>query len=207
MKRYFSVDVELSGNIVGKHSMIALGACVIGDTPQTFYREIQPISPKYEWRAIKEATHGLQCIPKNLRNREGYDPLLRRFRPEFIMRLLYKYGAPPQQVIEDFTHWVQEKSIGKVPSIVAKPLSVEGPVITWYCQKYACPWPFQEGVDLINAYREVVSRKNAHLKELHISDVRTIKHNGLEDCLHQADQFEAILQLRQQLLPPQEIRL
>ena len=198
MNKYFSVDIELSGKIIGKHSMLALGACVVGDTTQIFYRELKPISPAYEWNAIRKATMGLQCIPPNLRHKEGYDPSLRRFRPEHILRILYKHGCPPERALKELSEWVARESKEYPSIIVAKPLSVEKPVLEWYFKKFSYPYPFNGEEDLIESYQNLVKRKNAHLRELAIPDARTLEHNGLEDCLLQADQFEAILQLRAQ---------
>lgn len=55
---YISVDIEASGPIPGEYSMLSLGACVVGDTAKTFYREIKPITDKYVQRAFR----GLRLI-------------------------------------------------------------------------------------------------------------------------------------------------
>lgn len=54
-RKYYSVDVELSGRVVGKHSMVSLGACIAGDRNTQFYREIKPISFEYEQGAMRAA--------------------------------------------------------------------------------------------------------------------------------------------------------
>jgi hypothetical protein len=198
MNIYFSVDLELSGGVVGKHSMIALGACIVGNTHKNFYREIKPISPHYAWTAMKKATLGLQCIPNNLKHRIGYDPDLPRFRPEYILRLLYRCGSPPRDVLHDFNTWIKEESGTHTPIMVAKPVSVEKPVLEWYAQNFSYPYPFTGEEDLIESFQSLFRKKEMKLRDLAIPDSRLLEHNGLEDCVLQADQFEAILKLRAQ---------
>ena len=38
-KKYISFDVEASGLIPGKYSMLSIGACVVGDISKQFYKE------------------------------------------------------------------------------------------------------------------------------------------------------------------------
>jgi len=40
----FSVDIESSGPIPGEYSMLSIGACVVGNTKDSFYAELKPIS-------------------------------------------------------------------------------------------------------------------------------------------------------------------
>src|SRR5438445_11543703 len=53
--RYFSVDVESSGPIPGKYSMLSLGACVVDRRDEAFYVELKPISPEFVPDALKVA--------------------------------------------------------------------------------------------------------------------------------------------------------
>ena len=52
-ERYFSVDIESSGPIPGKYSMLSLGACVLGNPKQEFYVELKPISKNFIPDALK----------------------------------------------------------------------------------------------------------------------------------------------------------
>jgi len=45
-KKYVSVDIEASGRIPGKNSMMSLGACLVDDLNTTFYRELKPHNPR-----------------------------------------------------------------------------------------------------------------------------------------------------------------
>ncbi|MGB9124481.1 MAG: 3'-5' exonuclease, partial [Nitrosotalea sp.] len=50
---YISVDIEASGPIPGEYSMLSLGACVVYDTSQTFYKEFKPITDNFLPKAIE----------------------------------------------------------------------------------------------------------------------------------------------------------
>ncbi len=199
MGQYFSVDVELTGSDAQKHSMIALGACVVGNLDKQFYREMKPLSWTYEFGAMKAATKGLNCIPKNVRDKEGYNPHMRGFRPEYILRLLMKQGSSFLTTMSEFSRWIQENSMSNNAIIVAKPVTVDVPFTRAYFEKSSLTWPFTDQEDLESAYRELIQNKNASIKELGLLDVRQTEHNALEDALFQAEQFEKILQLRKEL--------
>lgn len=49
---YVSVDIEASGPVPCLYSMLALGACVVGDTTKTFYRELKPLHDDFIPEAI-----------------------------------------------------------------------------------------------------------------------------------------------------------
>lgn len=49
---YISVDIEASGPIPGEFSMLSLGACIVGDTGNTFYAELKPINDNFIKRAV-----------------------------------------------------------------------------------------------------------------------------------------------------------
>jgi len=53
-----SVDVETSGPTPGTGSLLSVGACLVADPAQTFYRELQPIDG-LPWDRATERVHGL----------------------------------------------------------------------------------------------------------------------------------------------------
>jgi ribonuclease T len=44
VETYISVDVEAAGPIPGDYSMLAIGACMVGNARETFYAELRPIN-------------------------------------------------------------------------------------------------------------------------------------------------------------------
>jgi DNA polymerase III epsilon subunit-like protein len=79
---YVSVDIEASGPIPGRYSMLSLGACLVHDPVRTFYAELQPTSTQSDPEAM--AVHGLS------------------------LHTLQQSGRPPAEVMGAFDRWVQE---------------------------------------------------------------------------------------------------
>ena len=63
-ERYFSVDVESSGPIPGKYSLLAIGACMVGSPDESFYAELKPISPDFVPEALKVAGFDLSILAR-----------------------------------------------------------------------------------------------------------------------------------------------
>lgn len=204
MNKYISVDVELTGGNVEKHSMIAIGACDVNNLSETFYREVKPISYHFDFFAMKAASKGLKCIPANLKRRLEYDPESRLFRPQLILKLLYRFGESPAAVMQEFSGWVSRVSGIDKPVMVAKPVRVDFPFVLNYFKRFllsAGPFGEDSVEDLEGTYRQAVHDKQASIKGLGILDTRYLEHNALEDALLQAEQFAQILKLRQNLEP------
>lgn len=53
-----SIDVETSGPTPGTGSLLSVGACLVTDPAQTFYRELRPIEG-LPWDRATERVHGL----------------------------------------------------------------------------------------------------------------------------------------------------
>lgn len=52
-EQFISVDVETSGPVIGKHSLLAVGACVCADLDQKFSREVAPLSAEADPKAME----------------------------------------------------------------------------------------------------------------------------------------------------------
>src|SRR5688572_10813097 len=70
-ERYFSVDVESSGPIAGKYSMLSLGACAVDDHNVSFYVELRPISEDFVPKAMEVSRFDLAQLRKT-----GIDPVI-----------------------------------------------------------------------------------------------------------------------------------
>ena len=80
---YFSVDIEADGPIPGPFSMLSFGLVVAGrfdgrqfesrlDRPDTFYRELKPISRSFVPEALE-----VSGLDRDRLEREGADPARR----------------------------------------------------------------------------------------------------------------------------------
>lgn len=91
---YVSVDVETGGPVPGTHSLLSLGACVVGDTDCSYYVEIKPVD-------------GTKTLPEALAV-SGLDPIA-----------LGRSGADPAQAARDFGDWVRREAGDDQPVFVA----------------------------------------------------------------------------------------
>lgn len=195
MECIISVDVELAGRDLEKHSILSFGACVVGDLDSHFYREMQPLSLEYKEGAVRIAARGLYCIPPKLRKRPEYGPRNRDFRPELIMRYLYRHGAPAHESFESFIHWVHKSSERRASAVLAKPVRIDVTILKRYFTTFNLPWPFTREIDLEEVFRALLGTPHASLRNLDVSYVRRHRHNALEDCMYQAEQYRKILQI------------
>jgi ribonuclease T len=81
---FISVDIESAGPIPGKYSMLALGACEVGQTDQQFYIEIRPINELF----VPEAM--------NVVGRRLYD--------------FEQTGVDPAEAMVKFRDWIEKMS-------------------------------------------------------------------------------------------------
>jgi hypothetical protein len=178
---YFSVDVEADGPVPGPYSLVSLGACVaalrtaggrvdvIDPDQHTFYRELKPISEKWNEDAL--AVSGLK--------REH----------------LAEYGAEPSVAITEFVGWVDEiaASFQAKPVFAAYPLGFDWQFAYYYMLVYAGRSPFGHSghFDMKTAYavharvgvREATKRNMPPA----LLGSRRHTHNALDDAKGQAD--------------------
>lgn len=195
---YVSVDVEADGPVPGPFSMVSLGACaaalrgsgghivVIDPERHTFYRELQPISERWDPEAL--AVSGL--------SRE----------------YLQEHGAEPAAAMHDFVEWIDalSKEYRARPVFAAYPLAFDWQFVYYYLVVYATRSPFGHSAhfDMKTAYallggtavRDAVKRNMPR----GILGSRRHTHNALEDAQGQADLLVALLLWRARLgeFPP-----
>jgi ribonuclease T len=68
---FVSIDIEASGPTPGLYSMLSLGACLVDDSTQSFYLEIQPINDAFTPEALAICQFSLERL-----KREGTPPLI-----------------------------------------------------------------------------------------------------------------------------------
>ena len=198
--KYISVDIEASGPIPGKYSMLSFGACVVGDISQQFYRELKPINEHFEKEAMLIGCLGLRCL-EDVLHRDGYDPRLKRsFKPELVLDVLLQKGEEPGRAMTEFGAWVRAMVHGDTPVLAAAPISFDGMFILWYFHTFApSANPFgYSGEDMNSFYRGVIRSAKGTMMDLKIPDNRKPAHNALEDAIYQAQEFEAVLEMMKQ---------
>ena len=100
-KKYFSVDVEASGNTPGKYSMLSLGACLVDDLNNTFYRELKPISNNFNEDAMRIGCLGLHCL-EPWKYLKVFNPEHHNFDPRRALEVLMDEGEEPEKVMKEY---------------------------------------------------------------------------------------------------------
>ncbi len=196
MKLYIANDVETAGPLLGVHSMLSLGACVIlpHEFPfdelvrrgRLFYAEFKPISREFTESAMRIGCLGLHCIAKNgLTGDSRYDPTSPEFEPYRILELLNDVGEDPKAGMEQFIEWVGTQCMGYEEVIgVTDTVFFDAGQISYYCNCLAgSPLPYGwGGIDLDSLYRGYDKCMDSSLKRLGILDDRRIAHGADYDA-------------------------
>lgn len=181
---YFSADVETDGPIPGPYSMLSIGIALAGTfdgklfrrpaSPQTFYRELKPISEHYEADAL--AINGLD-------------------REE-----LRHSGLAPAVAMHDAAEWIESLCDGGEPVLVAYPLSFDWTWLYWYFMNFTKSSPFNHSrcYDIKTAYAvkanlPVSGAGRAKLPG-HLLPPAPHTHNALDDALEQAEIFARVFE-------------
>jgi hypothetical protein len=191
-KLYISVDVETTGPTPGKYSMLSVGACVIGNTEKTFYRELKPISNNFDPTAIRIGCSELEAL-KDF-DLPQYDPNDPGFNPYAVLAILAAKGIEPKQAMTDFAAWIEKVGKGYSVREVAAPIKFDGMFTAWYFDNYLGRNPFgHSGIDINSVYRGVTKDLGRHISDIVVPNPS--RHNALEDAIEQAKKFEKILEM------------
>lgn len=178
LDRFISVDVEASGPVPGEFSMLSLGACVVGQTEEQFYVELQPITRQQDAEAMR--VNGL-----------NHEDLLQR-------------GTDPMQAMLAFESWIQRATPdGYRPIFVAYPATFDWMFVAYYFHRFLARNPFGVGgLDLTSIYAGQVSAASGppwtvNGLEQRLAAGLPLTHNALEDALAQSTVFEQLLGRRQ----------
>jgi DNA polymerase III epsilon subunit-like protein len=165
-----SVDIEASGPIPGRYSMLSLGACLIGDTADALYLEFQPVNDEVVPEAVATARLDLAKLQSD--------------------------GTPPRVAMAQLSEWLARF---ERPVFVGFNASFDWAFVNHYFIQYGPNGrnPFGIGALDIKAYAmgrlkttwdETRSSRLAARLEL----VNENTHHALEDARQQADLFKAI---------------
>jgi len=166
---YISVDVESSGPIPGKFSLLSIGACVVESPEQDFYVEIAPISDEYVPEAMK-------VIGKDLDH----------FRTN---------GSTPLQAMKEFGSWVARcKEVDENPVFVGFNAVFDWSFVNWYFHQYVGDNPFGiGGIDIKSFYMGMAGSSFADTTASSLPGRFKPKqphtHNALDDAKGQAETF------------------
>ena len=169
---YFSVDVESSGPIPGEYSMLAIGACVVGQPDKSFYAELKPISTKFVPDALKVSGFELEQLQRD--------------------------GLAPEEAMKSFASWVRKTAEDRKAVFVGFNACYDWQFVNWYLVRFAGENPFGfAGLDIKSYYMGLSGK---HWSETTSSQLpkkfqpdQPQTHNALEDARAQASIFEKLL--------------
>lgn len=171
-ERYFSVDIESSGPIPGKYSMLSLGACVVGNPDENFYVELKPISKEFVPDALKVS---------------GFD-----------LNRLNKEGTPPGEAMNAFRQWVEATAADHKAVFIGFNACYDWQFVNWYLESFTGGNPFGFGGIDIKSYFMGLSglpwakTTSSQLPSEFQPDVPQT-HNALDDARAQASIFQKLL--------------
>lgn len=174
-----SVDIEASGPIPGEYSMLALGACVVGATEQSFYVELKPLHGNFQEAALAVA---------------GFD-----------LAQLERDGAIPERAMADFEAWIAAVTPnGHEPVCVAYPISFDWMFIAYYFHRFLGRNPLGiAGLDLKSFYAGMMGSpyisSGKDDMDPRFCEGGPLTHHARDDAIAQAKLFERLLTYRHSL--------
>ena len=169
---YISVDIESSGPIPGAYSLLSIGACVVGNSGEEFYVEIQPVNEAYVPEAIEVAGKSMK---------------------EFALS-----GHPPESAMSSFRDWLGMISSEGSAVFVGFNAAFDWSFINWYFHTYVGENPFGiGGIDIKSFYMGMSGCSWEDTRSSHIpakfKGRSPHTHNALDDAKEQAEMFQLML--------------
>ena len=171
---YISVDVETAGPNPSLYSLLTIGACTLGDAPQTFYVELKPVNDKMTPEAF--AVHRLN------------------------LRRLSERGQDPARAMQSFEDWVKaEIPEGGRPVFLSFNAPFDWMFVADYFHRYLGRNPFGHAALDIKAFymgltgvpwEEATMR---YIGPRYLRDEQ-LTHHALRDALDQAEIFRKMLE-------------
>jgi len=180
---YISADIEADGPIPGPFSMLSFGLAVASrfdgltfepadPAVATFYRELKPISDRFDPQAL--AVAGL--------DRDA----------------LTRHGADPAEAMGAAAAWVGDQAAGARPVLVGYPVVFDWMFLHWYFVRFLgeSPFGFSGALDMKTIYQQKahVTLDGAGRTDLptDLASTREHTHNALDDAIEQGEIFNRL---------------
>ena len=166
---FVSVDVEASGPIPGKYSMLSIGACVASDPSKQFSCYLKPISDEFIPAALEVTGLSLEKLSKD--------------------------GLDPTEAMAQFKAWV-ESLVGKDETVVFVGFnaSFDWSFVNYYFHQFLGNNPFGiAALDIKSMYLGASdctwrSTRSSEIEKV-VKPTSTGDHNALHDAIYQAELF------------------
>ncbi|MCH8519300.1 MAG: hypothetical protein LAT82_00930 [Nanoarchaeota archaeon] len=193
-KQYISFDIEASGPIPAKYSMLSLGACVVGDISEQFYREIKPLNINFQDNALRIGCLELDLLKERGDEFNSRSPL---FNPKRTLELLMDEAQDPKLAMQEYRDWLSEVKSSKNAQVeAAAPIGFDRQFSNWYFHNFLDESPFgNRSEDMNSMYRGVIKDTSGTLKDITIDFKNQREHHALYDAICQAQLFEKVLEM------------
>jgi len=170
-EHFISVDIETSGPIPGKFSLLSIGACVVGDENLNFYSTLRPLSEHADSEAMRICG--------------------------FTLEDLITSGVEPAAAMENFRDWIVSVSANKQPVFVGLNAPFDWSFINYYFHFFLGSNPFGFAALDLKAYYMGAIRcqwreTSPSAMSLKLQPRKSITHNALDDALFQAELFKLL---------------
>lgn len=170
---YISTDVETAGPNPSQYAMLSIGACLVTDTTETFYVELQPTQDNFLPEALAVS--------------------------QLDMQQLKKTGKPLQEAMQHFADWINQVTPeGARAVFVAQNAPFDWMFVNDYFHRYLGHNPFgHSALDIKAFYMGKYGVKWGETGFDTISKLlkieKTLSHHALEDAIDQANLFQKLL--------------
>ncbi|HEY4486415.1 MAG TPA: hypothetical protein VJB70_01640 [Candidatus Paceibacterota bacterium] len=192
-KLYIANDIEAAGSLVGIHSVLSWGACVVTEKPLSkkeliaqglvYYDELQPISLEFEEAAIRVGASGLRILEDGGRL-PCYNPKSPHFEPKALLQLLDRLGTHPIIATRNFQEWIATVGEGYEVDPVVDTVFFDSTHLQYYFSRFTRSRPYgYAGTDMDSLFRGYRKDLNASLSDASKHIDRGIHHNSLDDSI------------------------
>ncbi|EPN9527233.1 3'-5' exoribonuclease domain-containing protein [Cronobacter malonaticus] len=170
---FISVDIEASGPVPGKYSLLSIGACLVSDTSVNFSCELKPTTSEFIPAAL-EVTG-------------------------FALEELEKKGLQPAEGMLAFKEWIEMVTPSDAnPVFVGLNAPFDWSFINYYFHVYLGDNPFGfSALDIKALFMGRLASSWSESKSSHMIKVlnvpMTADHNALRDAIFQANLFNKII--------------
>jgi ribonuclease T len=176
---YISVDIETTGATVGRYSMFQLGACVVGNDSESFFRNITPLNSNFDQEAFVACN-----FPS--------------------MKVIFERGQDPVYVMKAFYAWVKKVSLNFTPIFVGFNAPFDWKFVDAYFDRFVGKNPFnRRTLDIKAYYMGMMNCSWAETSPVQIDErfqsSKPHTHNALDDATQQADVFRKMVEFNRRV--------
>jgi ribonuclease T len=174
---FISVDVETAGPAPSQYSLLAIGACPVSDTHQTFYVELKPVTPDFQPEALASCNLSMETLARE--------------------------GIEPAEAMRRFEAWVRQVTPpAEKPVFVGFNAAFDWMFVNDYFHRFLQRNPFgHTALDIKSYHMGQTGGTWEETKMRHVGvrylDQQALNHHALQDAIDQATLFQKMSQERE----------